>query len=178
MGGMVGGESKSHGRGKKKNWKKPRVSIRVDMTPMVDVAFLLLIFFMVTTVFRLPQAMEINLPPDSDPVETKIKQSRILNFNVDNSNRLFFSIGDSSLRLLQWDSLESKLLERKKAKDTEGKLIGQNLIVVAKFQPQSPFKAMVDLIDQFNVDSVTRYSVAKWDTTDDRRLEEAIVPVK
>jgi biopolymer transport protein ExbD len=38
--------------------------VRIDMTPMVDVAFLLLIFFMVTTVFRTPQALEINLPPD------------------------------------------------------------------------------------------------------------------
>jgi len=42
--------------------KRKRVGIRVDMTPMVDVAFLLLIFFMVTTVFRRPLAMEINMP--------------------------------------------------------------------------------------------------------------------
>ena len=42
--------------GKKKGGKKAkrRVGIRIDMTPMVDVAFLLLIFFMVTTVFRTP----------------------------------------------------------------------------------------------------------------------------
>ena len=53
--------------GKKKGFgvsrKKRRVGIRIDMTPMVDVAFLLLIFFMVTTVFRTPKALEINLPP-------------------------------------------------------------------------------------------------------------------
>ena len=41
---------------------KRRAGIRIDMTPMVDVAFLLLIFFMVTTVFRRPLAMEVNLP--------------------------------------------------------------------------------------------------------------------
>ena len=44
--------------------KKRRIGISIDMTPMVDVAFLLLIFFMCTTVFRKPQALEINLPPD------------------------------------------------------------------------------------------------------------------
>ena len=43
--------------------KKRRVAIRIDMTPMVDIAFLLLIFYMVSTVFSMPQAMEINLPP-------------------------------------------------------------------------------------------------------------------
>ena len=40
--------------------KKSRIRVRIDMTPMVDVAFLLLIFFMVTTVFRQPQALEMN----------------------------------------------------------------------------------------------------------------------
>ncbi|MHC5066646.1 MAG: ExbD/TolR family protein, partial [Planctomycetota bacterium] len=42
--------------------RKKRLGIRIDMTPMVDIAFLLLIFFMVTTVFRRPLAMEVNLP--------------------------------------------------------------------------------------------------------------------
>jgi biopolymer transport protein ExbD len=51
--------------GKKKGLKRPkrRISIRIDMTPMVDIAFLLLIFYMVSTIFSEPQAMEINLPP-------------------------------------------------------------------------------------------------------------------
>ena len=53
--------------------KKKRVGIRIDMTPMVDVAFLLLIFFMVTTVFRRPLAMEVNMPePDA-----KVEVSRV-----------------------------------------------------------------------------------------------------
>ena len=54
-------ESKSHTKGKK---KKKRAGVRIDMTPMVDVAMLLLTFFMLTTVFSKPQTMELNLPPD------------------------------------------------------------------------------------------------------------------
>jgi biopolymer transport protein ExbD len=52
-------------KGGKKGLRRPkrRISIRIDMTPMVDIAFLLLIFYMVSTVFSMPQAMEINLPP-------------------------------------------------------------------------------------------------------------------
>ena len=45
--------------------KKKRSRIAIDMTPFVDIAFLLLIFFMVTTVFNLPQAMELNLPEEN-----------------------------------------------------------------------------------------------------------------
>src|SRR5580765_6995762 len=62
-------------KGKGVHRPKRRVGIRIDMTPMVDVAFLLLIFFMVTTVFRTPQALEINLPPDD---ESKVVTVRVL----------------------------------------------------------------------------------------------------
>ena len=67
MGAVDTPERKTKGK-KGKNVKRPkrRLGIRIDMTPMVDVAFLLLIFFMVTSVFRTPQALEINLPPDED----------------------------------------------------------------------------------------------------------------
>ena len=53
------------GGGKKGKKHKKRVGVRMDMTPMVDVAFLLLTFFMLTTTFNTPQVMEISLPPDS-----------------------------------------------------------------------------------------------------------------
>src|SRR4029078_7338957 len=70
-------------KGKSKGFRRPkrRVGIRIDMTPMVDVAFLLLIFFMVTTVFRTPQALEINLPPKND-VKTDVAQSKVLEVRI------------------------------------------------------------------------------------------------
>src|SRR6266516_5336720 len=60
---------------------KRRVGVRVDMTPMVDVAFLLLIFFMVTTVFRTPQALEINLPPDPN-AKVEVNEEKVLTVRV------------------------------------------------------------------------------------------------
>jgi biopolymer transport protein ExbD len=62
---------------------KRRISIRIDMTPMVDIAFLLLIFYMVSTVFSMPQAMEINLPPIEQEEEVEIKESNLLTIRVD-----------------------------------------------------------------------------------------------
>ena len=59
------GKSAAPGPGLLGRAKKKRVGVRIDMTPMVDVAFLLLIFFMVTTVFRRPLAMEAaQYPPN------------------------------------------------------------------------------------------------------------------
>ena len=54
--------------------QKRRISIRIDMTPMVDIAFLLLIFYMVSTVFSMPQAMEINLPPKDQEEEVECQR--------------------------------------------------------------------------------------------------------
>lgn len=49
--------------------KKRRVSIRIDMTPMVDIAFLLLIFYMATTQFKPPEARAVELPESHSQIE-------------------------------------------------------------------------------------------------------------
>ena len=70
---------------------KRRVGVRIDMTPMVDVAFLLLIFFMVTTVFRTPKALEINLPPKDATVE--VKESMTFTMRILEDGRLYWKRG-------------------------------------------------------------------------------------
>lgn len=49
--------------------KKRRVGIRIDMTPMVDIAFLLLIFYMATTQFKPPEQKEVQLPSSHSQIE-------------------------------------------------------------------------------------------------------------
>src|SRR6266850_5544504 len=84
--------SKRKGKGKGFGRPKRRVGVRIDMTPMVDVAFLLLIFFMVTTVFRTPQALEINLPPDKD-VQVEVAESNVLSVRALPDDRVYFKRG-------------------------------------------------------------------------------------
>src|SRR5205809_2094331 len=87
-------------KGKKKGFgfgrPKRRVGVRIDMTPMVDVAFLLLIFFMVTTVFRTPQALEINLPPD-ETVKIEVKESNVLRVFVLPDDRVYWKRGSKEV---------------------------------------------------------------------------------
>src|SRR5512146_305709 len=70
---------------------KRRVGVRIDMTPMVDVAFLLLIFFMVTTVFRTPKALEINLPPKDAKVD--VAESKTMTIRILSDGRLYWKRG-------------------------------------------------------------------------------------
>ena len=60
--------------------KKRRIGISIDMTPMVDVAFLLLIFFMTTTQFQPPERDRIDLPKSSS--EAKSPESEIITIAV------------------------------------------------------------------------------------------------
>lgn len=53
--------------------KKRRISIRIDMTPMVDIAFLLLIFYMATTQFKPPEQKEVTLPSSHSQIELPSK---------------------------------------------------------------------------------------------------------
>ena len=89
MGGEVAERAPKEG---KKGLRRPkrRIAIRIDMTPMVDIAFLLLIFYMVTTVFAMPQAMEINLPPEVKDVE--IAESNLLTIRVDGQGRYWWNM--------------------------------------------------------------------------------------
>ena len=86
--------------------RKARVGVRVDMTPMVDIAFLLLIFFMVTTVVRRPLAMEVNMPEADARVE--VPESNVLTVYVDKDEKLFARQGHDPLQPMAWTDLRSR----------------------------------------------------------------------
>jgi len=60
----------------------------VDMTPMLDIVFILLIFFIVTTSFVKPVAIELNRPLDSPQIDKPVKNAL---FRIDESNAVYFS---------------------------------------------------------------------------------------
>jgi biopolymer transport protein ExbD len=77
--------------------KKARVGIRIDMTPMVDVAFLLLTFFMLTTQFKPPEEVQIVLPSSHSPI--KLPESDVAIITVSRDGRLFMGVDQQGLRV-------------------------------------------------------------------------------
>jgi biopolymer transport protein ExbD len=151
MGGLDMGAAPAGG-GKKKgvlHHVKKRVGIGIDMTPMVDIAFLLLIFFMVTTVFRLPQAMELNLPPKD--AEVDVAESNVLMLYVYEDGKIVFRIGnDGPLEPVEFGQLRPMIAD----------MLTQNdkLITLVKFDRATPYHWMVDVVDEFILGKVSRYS--------------------
>jgi biopolymer transport protein ExbD len=81
-------------KGKKKGAKK--VSTRIDFTPMVDLGFLLITFFMLTTTMIKPQTMEIAMPSREKVAEeeqTKVKASRAITIILGKDNKVFYYEG-------------------------------------------------------------------------------------
>src|ERR1051325_1730327 len=90
MAEVVQAGGRGHGKGKK---RKARLGVRMDMTPMVDVAFLLLTFFMLATTLLTPQVMEISLPPDSK-IPVQIPESNLLTLRIRKDMTVFWNIGN------------------------------------------------------------------------------------
>jgi len=95
MASIEGGGDDGHkkGRGVK---KAKKLSTRVDMTPMVDLGFLLITFFIFTATLSSPVAMDLNMPKDTDKPEedTKIKQSGALTIMLGKGDQVYYYEGE------------------------------------------------------------------------------------
>ena len=77
--------------------KSKRIGFRIDMTPMVDVAFLLLTFFMLTTKFRPPEPVKVDIP--SSHSEQKVPESGILTVTISGENAYFMGVSSQPDRV-------------------------------------------------------------------------------
>jgi len=77
-------------------FKPHRQGVRIDMTPLVDVAFLLLTFFMLTTQFKPEEAVTIVLPGSTS--EFKLPESDVMTVSIADDGRLFLGVDSQHLR--------------------------------------------------------------------------------
>jgi biopolymer transport protein ExbD len=76
--------------------KVRRVGIRIDMTPLVDIAFLLLTFFMMTTQFKPMEEVEIILP--SSHSDIKLPESNVMMISISKDGRIFLGLDSQHLK--------------------------------------------------------------------------------
>lgn len=150
---MSGGEvaaPRDNKKGKKRK-KGRRLGIRIDMTPLVDVAFLLLTFFMFTTSMSRPQTMEINLPPDKD-VKVEIAESNLLTLRLNAKGDIFWNVGIESPKRLNPAELR-KFLKDKAVENPK-------LTTLVKVDREGRYEMLVNMIDELNLAQIQRFSIA------------------
>jgi biopolymer transport protein ExbD len=150
--------SQSKGKAKHKGKKKKkRIGVRIDMTPMVDVAFLLLTFFMLTTSMSKPQTMEINLPP----AETKadVAESNLLTLRITDDFRIFWNMGMEKATTVDGANKKERLINLGKLLKDRNRS-NPKLITLIKVDGKAKYIDMVDVMDELNINDITRFSLA------------------
>ena len=142
--------------------RRRRTGVRIDMTPMVDVAFLLLIFFMVTTVFRRPLAMEVNMPDPDAKVE--VPESNVMTVYVDADDSMQARIGTGPLATVGWDDLLASFRENVQ--------VNPDLIILVKIHRDARYEVMVDMMDTLEGARMERFSLIPMTDRDLETLRE------
>ncbi|HXA01169.1 MAG TPA: biopolymer transporter ExbD, partial [Cytophagaceae bacterium] len=138
----------STGEGGKNNKKRAKkVSTKIDMTPMVDLAFLLITFFMFTTSLTQPQAMELNMPYTKDNKTTKLRQDLALTIILGEGNKVFWYTGIENPKVETTDYSSGGI--REVLKEKKQQIAG--LVVVIKAVETSRYKNLVDIIDEMHI---------------------------
>lgn len=136
-----GAKQKRGGSGKRKG--KKRIGFRMDMTPLVDITFLLLTFFMLTTSMITPQTMEMNVPPEID-VPVEVKQSELFTIRIRDNGDVFYNTGKDEPEKV------------KSIKDLQKVVVDQNVdlknrcIVTLKTADNAPYGIAVEVLDMLN----------------------------
>ena len=116
--------------------KMKRVGVKIDMTPMVDVAFLLLIFFMSTSQFDPPQKVPIVLPDSHSNL--KVPESDVLILGISKDSRLYWQVGKNPQEETDIPNLEQLVLEQRRR--------NPRLRVAIKADKESQYGMMEDVM--------------------------------
>ncbi|MGQ0722907.1 MAG: ExbD/TolR family protein [Candidatus Eiseniibacteriota bacterium] len=128
---------------------KRRIGIRIDMTPMVDVAFLLLIFFMTTTQFKPPEEVSVQLPFSSS--EIKVPGSNLITVIVNGEGRIFIQEESGPTRAVEPGGVAAALGDARTRMPTA--------FIILKADQEAKYGVIADVIDGFVEASALRFNL-------------------
>jgi biopolymer transport protein ExbD len=175
--------------------KAKKLSTRVDMTPMVDLGFLLITFFIFTTTMQTPSTMKLNMPKDTKKEEeqNKAKASGALTIMLGKDNHVFYYEGElkgdaSNFKSSNFKEIRDIIINKRKdvisryvrdpdceAKaQKEGKKISdcaeQDFVVIIKPNAEATFKNTVDILDEMTINGVKRYAMIDITPTEEELI--------
>ena len=176
--------------------KAKKLSTRVDMTPMVDLGFLLITFFIFTATMSSPTTMDLNMPKETDKKEdeTKLKQSGALTVMLGKDDKIFYYEGElapdgSNFKTTTFKGIRDEIINKKKEvirthvhdakceeikqkakdrgeKDWETADLDRDFVVVIKPTDEATYKNTVDILDEMTINNVKRFAMVKISDTE------------
>ncbi len=166
LGGGGGGHKKKGGKVRSK-----KGSTRIDMTPMVDLAFLLLTFFVMTTTLNKPQTMEITMPEKPKPGDEmpEINEKNVMTLVLGEDDKIYWYMGitNPEVEVSNFSATGiRKILLSKKAEIPK-------LVVLIKAMDEAKYKNMVDIMDEMNISTMQRFALVDITPTDVELVKES-----
>lgn len=175
--------------------KAKKLSTRVDMTPMVDLGFLLITFFIFTATLSNPTTLDLNMPKDSDDKDqTLIKRSGALTIMLGANDMVYYYEGEllpdgSNFKSAKFGDIRKEIIQKKKdvikihqhdpkcvevqekAKKKEDPnwqkaCEDRDFMVVIKPDADATYKNTVDILDEMTINNVKRFAMVKISDTE------------
>lgn len=186
-----GGDSGHHKKGPGVK-KAKKLSTRVDMTPMVDLGFLLITFFIFTATMSSPTTMDLNMPKDTDKQEeqTEIKQSGALTLMLGKDDKVFYYEGElgpngENFKQTTFKGIRDIIINKRKSviaayrgspaceekakakgRDPRTSCQDEDFVVVIKPTDNASFGNTVDILDEMTINAVKRFAMVKISDTE------------
>lgn len=147
-------ESSKKGPGVKKGKKH---STKVDLTPMVDLGFLLITFFIFTTTVQQPTSMNLNMPKDTKDQkdDMKVKESGSLTLLLGKQNVVYYYFGNdpSTMKTTNYKDVRDIILQKKKSTPAK------DLFIIIKPDKDATYKNAVNILDEMDINQIDRYAM-------------------
>jgi biopolymer transport protein ExbD len=147
--------------------RSKKLSTRVDLTPMVDLGFLLITFFMVSTTWSKPKAAILRMPADGPP--TEYGNNAVLTLVALKENKIFYYNGDLDQSLKegsygvagyrQNEGVGDVIRRKQQAMDRSYKGGRKELMLLIKPSPESDYQNVVSLLDEALINDIKRYAL-------------------
>ena len=153
-------------------------STNVDLTPMVDLGFLLITFFIFTTTISEPTAMKLSMPDDMG-TGTRVSKEMVLTILPDANNNATVYEGDlkdkpviNNADLNNPSSLRNFIIEKQKKIAASKKEI-KDMVVIIKPGEKSNYKNLIDVLDEMQINGVKKYAIVKRSAEDEQLIAKA-----
>ncbi len=167
--------------------KAKKLSTRVDMTPMVDLGFLLITFFIFTATMNEPTTMDLNMPKDTEKKdeETQVKQSGALTVMLGKNDQVYYYEGEldpngANFKQTTFKGIRDEIIRKKKevisnyrgnpaceakakekGRDPIKECADEDFVVVIKPNEEATYKNAVDILDEMTINQVKRFAIVK-----------------
>ena len=146
---------------------KHRPGLRVDLTPMVDLGFLLITFFIFSTAISESNVLKLVMPKDSKD-STLIKKSGALVLLPAGSDKFYFYYGDdTTMRGPQDINSTRQILLKKK-----GTVSQKDFFVIIKPTPDADYSQVVQILDEIKINDVNHYAFSELDQSESKLFTE------